>query len=98
MIVHPETERASAIITASGILDTGGAKTISAMTLDGGTAATGATAVLNNSTDGSGTDKWALRATQYGSASISFPKPIPLTTACYVTLTGTSSRLSIAFA
>jgi len=85
------------IITASGVVETGGAKTISAMTLDGGTAATGGTAVINNSADGTGTNKWALRAPQYGSASICFPKPIPLSTACYVTLAGTGARLSIAF-
>lgn len=96
MIAKPAAERASEVVSATGLVKTGGTE-ISAMTLTGGTAATGATAVINDSTDGTGTDKWVLGAPQYGESSITFSKPIPLTTGLYVTLTGTAEQLSIAY-
>ena len=97
MISHPETENASKILSASGQVNSASPCTISSLTLDGGTAATGATAILYNSADVTGTEKWQLRAPQYGSASITFVKPIPFSTACYVALTGTGEILSIAY-
>ena len=96
MIIHQETERASKVLTATGAVNSL-ATTVSSITLDGGTAATGATVVLDDSTDGSGTDKWALRAPQYGSVSITFVKPIPFADGCYATITGTSPQVSIAY-
>lgn len=97
MIVHLETETNSKVLTASGQVNGTASCVVSSITLDGGTAATGATVVLDNSTDGTGTAKWVLRAPQYGSASISFSKPIPFSTACYATLTGTASKVAIAY-
>ena len=96
MIVHPETEKASKVITASALIQTGGT-VVSAISLDGGTAATGAVVTLDDSVAGDGTDKWALRAPQYGSASITFSKPIFFADGCYATLTGTASQASIAY-
>lgn len=96
MITHPETEQASQVLSASALVKRGGT-VVSSITLDGGTAATGATVVLDNSIAGDGTAKWALRAPQYGSESISFVKPIPFATGCYATLTGTGSKVSIAY-
>ena len=96
MITKPAAERASQVLTESGLVKRGGTE-VSAMTLCGGTASTGATAIIDDSIDGSGTDKWALRAPQYGSASITFSKPIKFTTGCYATLTGTGEQLSIAY-
>ena len=97
MIIHPETERTSKVLTASGQVNSTVPCAVSAITLDGGTGATGATVILDNSTDGSGTVKWILRAVQYGSASVSFVKPIPFSTACYAALTGTGSKAAVAF-
>jgi hypothetical protein len=97
MIIHLETENNSKVLTESGQVNGTASCAISSITLDGGTAATGATVILDNSTDGSGTAKWVLRAPQYGSVSISFVKPIVFSTACYATLTGTSSKLAIAY-
>src|SRR4030043_809853 len=96
MIVHLETEKASTILESSDLIQTGGTL-VSSITLDGGTAGTGATVILDDSTDGSGTAKWVLRAPQYGSASITFAKPIPFADGCYATLTGTASKVAIAY-
>ena len=96
MITKPAAERASQVLTEDGLVKRGGTE-VSALTLDGGTGATGATAILDDSTDGTGTAKWTLRAPQYGSASITFSKPIPFADGCYATLTGTSEKLSVAY-
>ncbi len=96
MNTHLETERIARIIVQTGLVNRG-KTTVSAITLDGGTAGTGATVVLNASIDGGGTDRWALRAPQYGSMPISFTKPIVLEDGLYITLTGTGSRVSIAY-
>ena len=74
-----------------------GGGSISSISLDGGTAATGGTVVINDSTDGTGTDIWALRAPQYGSGNISFTKPIPFTSGIYITVAGTAPKVSLAY-
>jgi hypothetical protein len=96
MIVHLESETNSKVITASALIQRGDV-TVSSLTLDGGTAATGATVILDDSTAGDGTAKWVLRAPQYGSAIISFVKPIVFSSGCYATLTGTASKVAIAY-
>ncbi len=96
MQVHLETERLAVIATQTGRVNRG-TTIVSAITLDGGTAGTGATVVLNASTDGGGTDRWAVRAPQYGSIPVPFPKPIKFEDGLYITLTGTGSRVSIAY-
>ena len=96
MITYPVTENNSSVITATGLVVRGG-RQISAITLDGGTASSGATLILDDSTDGSGTVKWVLRAPQYGSSCISFPKPIPFVDGIYATLTGTASKAALAY-
>ena len=89
-------ERASIQLTGTGAVVARPCQ-VSAITLDGGTDATGALAIFDNSTASGGTVKWALRAPQYGSASIAFSKPLPFSTGCYLTLTGTSSRVYVAY-
>lgn len=96
MITHPETEASSKVLTESGLVQTGGT-VVSAISIDGGTASAGATVILDNSVAGNGTAKWVLRATQYGSNSITFSKPIFFSTGCYATITGTASKVSIAY-
>lgn len=96
MIVHPETEKASVVLEGSDLIQTGGT-VVSAMTLDGGTGATGATVILDDSTAGDGDAKWVLRAPQYGSVSVTFSKPIPFADGCYATLTGTTSKVAVAY-
>lgn len=96
MITHPVTEDNAEVIAATALLKTG-STTVSSITLDGGTASAGATVIFDDSTDGSGDEIWVLRASQYGSASISFVKPINFSTGCYITLTGTSSKVAIAY-
>ena len=96
MIIHLESETNSKVITASALVLRGGV-TVSSITLDGGTGATGATVILDDSTAGNGTAKWVLRAPQYGSSNISFVKPIVFSTGCYATLTGTASKVAIAY-
>lgn len=98
MISLPASERKTSVRTSGG-LENRGSCLVSGITLDGGIAATGATVVLDDSTDGSGTAKWALRAAQYKSESIVFSKPIPFATGLYVTLTpsGQSAKVSLAY-
>ena len=98
MIIHLETEGASKVLTASGQVNGTAPCVVSAITFYGGTGGTGGTAIIDNSSDGFGTDKWIIAAPQYGCTSISFPKPIPFTTACYATLTGTAMQLAVAYA
>ena len=90
-------ERASKQLTGTGAV-VARPCLVSAITLDAGTGAQGALVILDNSTASGGTVKWALRAPQYGSASIAFSKPIPFLTGCYATLTGTASRVYVAYA
>ena len=96
MITYPVTETNSAVVTATGLVARGG-RQISAITLDGGTASTGSTLILDDSTAGTGTAKWVLRAPQYSSVSISFVKPIPFVDGIYATIAGTSPKVSIAY-
>lgn len=96
MIVHPHQENASVVLTESALVKRGPGA-ISAISIYGGTAATGATVIIDDSIDGSGTDKWEIAAPQYGTGSISFPKPIPFSTGIYATITGTAPAVSIAY-
>lgn len=96
MICYPTSEKSSSVVTVSGLVKRGAVE-ISALTLEGGVAATGATVDIIDSLTATGTSIWHLQAPQYGSASISFPKPIPASTGIYATFTGSASKLSIAY-
>lgn len=91
-------ERTSTVQSSGGSLIKGGGS-ISAITLYGGTAATGATVIINDSTDGSGSNIWELGAAQYKSESVTFTKPIPFSSGIYINLTpsGATARVSIAY-
>lgn len=56
-----------------------------------------ATVILDDSTDGSGTDKWKLAAPAGGGDSVSFPEPLKFDTGIYATLTGTDPAVSVAY-
>lgn len=96
MIVHLETETTVSTHAATVLVKRGGGS-ISSISLDGGTAGTGATLVINDSTDATGSDIWAMRAPQYGTANISFVKPIPFTDGIYITVAGTAPKVSLAY-
>ena len=96
MISKPANERASKVLTATGaVLAVPCA--VSAISIYGGTAATGGTVVLDDSAAGGGTSKWTLAAPQHGCASITFSRPIPFATGCYATITGTAPQVSVAY-
>ena len=96
MIVHLETETSVTTHAATALVKRGGGS-ISSISVDGGTAATGATLAINDSTDATGSDIWIMRAPQYGTASISFVKPIPFTDGIYITVSGTAPKVSLAY-
>ena len=91
-------ERTSTSRASGGLVQRGGGA-ISAITIDGGTAATGATVAINDSTDGSGTDIWSMRAMQYDSKTVTFVKSIPFSNGLYVNITpsGLTANVSIAY-
>lgn len=95
-IVQQATERISKVLDESGLVQRGGT-TVSSIALEGGTASAGATLILDDSTDGSGTEKWRMRAPQYGCTPHTFIKPIKFVHGCYATLAGTGEILSIAY-
>ena len=96
MLAKPANERASKVITATGAVNANPCW-VSAISIYGGTAATGGTVVLDDSTAGGGTSKWTLGAPQYGGTSVTFSKPIPFATGCYATVTGTAVQVSVAY-
>jgi len=79
---------------------TGAVKTIAgyihALSFAAGSAAAGS-AVINDSEDGTGTDKWKLAAGQAQGDSVSFDPPIFFENGIYVTLAGTGATLSVAY-
>ena len=83
MGVLNDPEKNSTVTNSGGLVVRGG-KAVSAVILDGGTAATGATMELNDSDDNSGTDLIKLRAAQYDSKVITFVKPIVFTNGVYL--------------
>ena len=93
-ISKPAAEDRTVQISATGVIADGPVE-VSAMTLAAGSGAA-ATAVLNDSEDGGGTDKWKLAAVSGGDAHISFPKPIPFSIGLYGTLGGAGAILSVA--
>jgi len=96
MNVLQATERASKVITATGAVNAL-PTTVSSISIEGGTAGTGGTVSLDDSTDGSGTAKWTMRAPQYSGTTITFIKPIPFASGCYATITGTAVKVSVAY-
>ena len=96
MITKPAKEKISKILSSSGIVSSSGIE-VSAITIYGGTGATGGTVVFDNSSDGSGTVRWEISAVQHGSSSVSFPKPIVFSSGCYATIAGTAVKVSIAY-
>jgi len=56
-----------------------------------------ATVIVDDSTDGNGTDKWKLSAPAGGGDSICFPEPILFGTGIYATLSGTGPAVSVAY-
>lgn len=82
------------VLTESGAVKSANGR-VSAVTLAAGSDA--ATVILDDSTDGSGTDKWKLAAATGTSESISFPEPLLFGTGIYATITGTSPAVSVAY-
>lgn len=84
----------SKVLTESGAVKSANGR-VSAITLAAGSDA--ATVILDDSTDGSGTDKWKLAAVANSSESVSFPEPLLFGTGIYATLTGTAEAVSVAY-
>lgn len=68
---------------------------VGAISLAGGTEAS--TVILDDSTAGSGTDKWKLAAVIGGGDSISFEEPILFATGIYATLGGAGAVVSVSY-
>lgn len=83
------------MLTASGAVKSSGDGYVSALHLAAGAGAA-ATAIIDDSTDGSGTDKWKLAAVAGGSDRITFDPPIYFPNGIYATLTGAGAVLSAA--
>lgn len=95
MIVLPAACSGKKVQDATGLVVRGGG-TISTLNLIAGAGAV-ATAVINDSTDGLGTDIWVLSALASDNNPCSFSQPIPFSSGLYVTLTGAGAKLSIAY-
>jgi hypothetical protein len=84
----------SKVLTSSGAVKSGAGR-VSAISLAAGSDA--ATVIVDDSTDGSGTDKWKLVAVANAGDSITFPEPILFGVGIYATLTGTGPAVSVAY-
>jgi hypothetical protein len=84
----------SKVLTSSGAVKSGAGR-VGAISLAAGSDA--ATVILDDSTGGSGTNKWKLAAIANGGDSISFPEPILFGTGIYATLTGTGPAVSVSY-
>ena len=84
----------SKVLTSSGQVKAAAGR-VSAISLAAGSDA--ATVIVDDSTDGSGTDKWKLSAPATGGDSIAFDPPILFGTGIYATLTGTGPAVSVAY-
>lgn len=82
------------VLSETGVVKATAGK-ITAMTLTAGE--NYATAVLDNSTDGTGTELWRLSAAPGTPASIVFNPPIRFNVGIYATLTGTGRYLSVSW-
>ena len=97
MICHPEVEKNVRVSITTELVKTGAGE-ISSLTLYGGTASTGNTVKIIDGLTTAGTNIWYLSAPQYGSSSISFVKPIKVSTGIFVHFdSGTATKLSIAY-
>lgn len=84
----------SKVLTSSGAVKSAAGR-VSAITLAAGSNA--ASVIVDDSTDGSGTDKWKLSAIANHGNGITFPEPVLFGTGIYATLTGTGPAVSVAY-
>lgn len=84
----------SKVLTSSGAVKSANGR-VSAITLAAGSDT--ATVIVDDSTDGNGTDKWKLSAVAGASASIAFPEPLLFGTGIYATITGTGPAVSVSY-
>jgi len=84
----------SKVLTSSGVVKAAPGR-VSAISLAAGTDA--ATVILDDSTDGNGTDKWKLAALTGDGDSISFPEPLLFGVGIYATITGAAPAVSVAY-
>jgi len=84
----------SKVLTSTGAVKSAPGR-VSAISLAAGSDA--ATVTLDDSTGGSGTNKWKLAAAAGAGDSISFPEPVLFGTGIYATLTGTDPAVSVAY-
>lgn len=84
----------SKVLTSSGAVKSGAGR-VAAISLAAGSDA--ATVIIDDSTDGNGTDRWKLAAAAGAGDSISFPEPLLFGTGIYASLTGTGPAVSVSY-